>query len=222
MSPRGVRRLLAERYLNPKAQPFVARMEAGAVDQFQSEINLKLDRLTQSERKIATEVWEHRADYIKWPVKARLLWPGCVRTKYHRLPDRIKEAARSRGVPVDSRSNGPAVMSFLLAGGKRPTRSNRQGWHVDHIYDGKFPWPTRSRSLHAVKNGRHFTQAAGLVAVHPIAEALKDEHPHFAWLLRREAHLRFGYDPDGIFSEKIDEYGFGRQGNMKIPRGTTY
>ena len=43
-----------------------------------------------------------------------------------------------------------------------------------------------------------------------MSEALKDEYSHFAWLLRREAHLRFNYDPDGIFSEKIDEYGFGK------------
>jgi hypothetical protein len=187
------------------------------VDQFQSKINLKFNKLTASERKIATEVWEHKADYIKWPARARLLWSGCVRTRYHRLPDRIKEEARSRGVQVDSRSNGPAVMSFLLAGGKRPRRSNRQDWHIDHIYDGKFPWITRNRSLHAVKDGNHFTQAAGLAAVHPVAEALKDEYPHFAWLLRREAHLRFGYDPDGIFSEKTDEYGFGRRGKVEIP-----
>jgi hypothetical protein len=222
MSPRGIYGLLAERYLNPKAQSLVARMEIGVMDQFRSKINLEFNKLAPSERKIANEVWEYRADYIKWPVKARLLWPGCVRTKYHRLPDRIKEEARSRGVQVDSRSNGPAVMSFLLAGGERPRRSNRQGWHIDHIYDGKFPWPTRNRSLHAVKDGRHFTRAAGLVAIHPVAEALKDEYSHFAWLLRREARRRFGYDPDGIFSERIDEHGFGKQGNMKIPRGTTY
>jgi len=185
-------------------------METGVMDQFRSKIDLKFNVLTPSERKIATEVWGHRTDYIKWPVKARLLWPGRVRTRYHRVPERIKEEARSRGVQVDSRSNGPAVMSFLLAGGKRPRRSNGQGWHVDHIYDGKFPWATRNRSLHAVKDGRHFTQAAGLVAIHPIAEALKDEYPHFAWLLRREAHLRFGYDPDAVFSGKVGEYGFGK------------
>jgi hypothetical protein len=192
------------------------------MSQFPSIVDSEFRKLTASERKVATEVWEHRADYIKWPAKARLLWPGCVRTKYHRVPDRIKEEARSRGVQVDSRSNGPAIMSFLLAGGKRPKRSNNQGWHIDHIYDGKFPWITRSRSLHAVKNGNHFTQAAGLVAVHPIAVALKDEHCHFAWLLRREAHLRFNYDPDAVFSEKVDERGFGRQGHMRNPRGTTY
>lgn len=44
--------------------------------------------------------------------------------------------------------------------------------------------------------------------MHPIAEALKDEHFRFAWLLRREAFLRFGYDPDAVFSDNVDEYGF--------------
>ncbi|MDH5450082.1 MAG: hypothetical protein OEX77_04125 [Candidatus Bathyarchaeota archaeon] len=124
------------------------------------------------------------------------------------MPDRIKEEAKSKGIQVNTLSNGPAIMSFLLAGGERPTRSNGQGWHIDHIYDKNFPWITKQRSLHAVKNGRHFTQAAGLVAIHPIAEALKDEYFYFAWLLRREAFLRFNYDPDRVFSEKVDEYGF--------------
>jgi len=50
----------------------------------------------------------------------------------------------------------------------------------------------------------------GWSAVHPIAEALEDECFHFAWLLRREAFLRFGYDPDAVFSEKADEDGFGK------------
>jgi len=59
-----------------------------------------------------------------------------------------------------------------------------------------------------MQNGKHFTQSAGLVAIHPIAEALKDEYFYFSWLLRYEAFLRFNYDPDGVFSEKIDEHGF--------------
>ena len=48
----------------------------------------------------------------------------------------------------------------------------------------------------------------GLTATHPVAEALADEDFRFAWLLRREAFLRFGYDPDAVFSERIDERGF--------------
>jgi hypothetical protein len=178
------------------------------MSQFQSTIESALDKLSESERMIVSEVWGRRADYIRWPARARLLWPGCVRTKYHRIPDRVKEEARSKEIQVDSRSNGPAIMSFLLAGGERPMRSNRRGWHIDHIYDGKFPWLTRTRSLHAVKNGKHFTQSGGLVAIHPVAEALKDEYFHFAWRLRREAFLRFGYDPDMVFCEATDDYGF--------------
>jgi hypothetical protein len=54
-------------------------------------------------------------------------------------------------------------------------------------------------------------RARGLVAIHPIAEALKDEYSCFAWLLRREAYLRFGCDPDGVFCEAVDEYGFEKQ-----------
>ena len=175
---------------------------------FLSRVESEFKRLGASERKIISEVGERRADYIKWPAKARLLWPGCIRIKYHRIPDRIKEEATSKGIQIDSRSNGPAIMSFLLAGGKRPIRSNGQGWHIDHIYDKKFPWPTKGKSLHAVKDGKHFTQSAGLVAIHPIAEALKHEYFYVAWRLRHEAFLRFGYDPDGVFSEKVDEYGF--------------
>ena len=178
------------------------------MSQFDSTLDLEFNKLTASEKRIVSEVGEHKANYIKWPARARLLWPGCIRIKYHRISDRIKQEARSKGIQVDSRSNGPAIMSFLLAGGERPTRSNRQGWHIDHIYDGRFPWPTKGGSLHAVKDGNHFTQAAGLVAIHPVAEALKDEYFYVAWRLRHEAFQRFGYDPDGVFCEETDEYGF--------------
>jgi hypothetical protein len=70
---------------------------------------------------------------------------------------------------------------------------------VHHIYDGKFPAPDRPTTTHAVKDPQLFTQSAGLVAVHPIADALADEVAYFAWLLRREAFDRFRFDPDGVF-----------------------
>jgi hypothetical protein len=50
---------------------------------------------------------------------------------------------------------------------------------------------------------RYFTQSAGLVAIHPVADALADEFAVFAWRLRAEAFLRFGYDPEGAFSASI-------------------
>jgi hypothetical protein len=63
-------------------------------------------------------------------------------------------------------------------------------------------------SLQAVKQPRHFTQSAGLIAAHPIADALADECAAFAWRLRAEAFLRFGYDPEGAFASNQDDYGF--------------
>jgi len=47
-----------------------------------------------------------------------------------------------------------------------------------------------------------------LIATHPVADALCDEFPFFAWLLRAESFRRFGYDPDGVFSSQQDEFGF--------------
>ena len=70
---------------------------------------------------------------------------------------------------------------------------------------------------HVVKNGKHFTQSAGLLMTCPVAEALKDECFLSAWLLRYEAFLRFGYDPDAVFTEKTGECGFRGQRRTEIP-----
>lgn len=42
----------------------------------------------------------------------------------------------------------------------------------------------------------------------PIADALCDEFPFFAWLLRAESFRRFGDDPDGVFFATQDTHGF--------------
>jgi hypothetical protein len=116
---------------------------------------------------------------------------------------------KKAGITVDSRSNGPAVMAYRLAGGERPKRRDgKQCWNIHHLYDGRFPANDVGKTLHAVKDGKHFTQAAGLVAIHPIAHACAEEYFWFAWQLRREAFLRFGYDPDGVFSVRTDSMGF--------------
>lgn len=54
----------------------------------------------------------------------------------------------------------------------------------------------------------HFTQSAGLIAVHPVADALVDEFPFFAWLLRAKSYIRFGYDPDAAFTLRVNDFGF--------------
>lgn len=169
----------------------------------------KFDALTESEKKIIGEVWENKADFIRWPAEARLLLEGRIRDRYHEYPDEIKRELKQKGIARDSRSNGPAIMSFLLAGGERPRRTDSsKGWAIHHIYNGKFPFEEGGKTLHAVKDGNHFTQSAGLVAIHPIAHALADEYFYLVWLLRQESFLRFGYDPDRVLCKQINEYGF--------------
>jgi hypothetical protein len=93
--------------------------------------------------------------------------------------------ARARGVVLDTRPNGPAIAAFILAGGIRPERfGSSNAWSVHHLYSGKFPYIGPKTTTHAAKESGHFTQSAGLVAAHPIADALVDEFPFFAWLLR--------------------------------------
>lgn len=167
---------------------------------FKSILQKQLDELAASERKIVTYVWNHRKDYVKWPKRSLLLWRETTRTSYHKYPHSISVRLRSKGIALDQRSNGPAVMAYLYAGGERPLRSDgHQGWNIHHIYDGRFPFPGSTITLHAIKDGNHFTQSAGLVAIHPLADACADEYSWFAWKLRYESFGRFGYNPDGIF-----------------------
>lgn len=155
--------------------------------------------------------------FVRWPSKAILLWSGCdriapagERQRIHTFPNLIKAAAKAIKAPLDTRSNGPAIVAFLVAGGVRPSRfGSHNSWSVHHIYSGKFPYIGKSATLHATKDGFHFTQSAGLIAVHPIADGVCDEYPFFSWLLRAEAFRRFGYDPDGVFADlPKDRYGF--------------
>ena len=54
--------------------------------------------------------------------------------------------------------------------------------------------------MRAVMDPRHFTQSAGV----------------FAWRLRAEAFVRFGYDPEGTFSDTQDKLGFAGRGPVKV------
>jgi hypothetical protein len=164
----------------------------------------------ESHRRVLLEVNGNLSDFVKWPERAELLWQGCDRTvDYHKFPDTLKRLFKERKFAGDARSNGPAIAAFRVAGGCRPTRASGKGWHIHHTYDGKFPYPDgEEASLRARDTGHHFTQSARLVAVHPVADALADEIAIFAWRLRAESFVHFGYDPQGAFSGKPDEYGF--------------
>ena len=157
-------------------------------------------------QEIVDSVWKQRDYFVRWPAGSLLFKPGCVRIKgFHEYTVEQSEMIQAKGIEIDKRSNGPAIMAYKLAGGQRPKRHDgAHEWSVHHIYDGKFPWTPGSLTLHAVKHGDHFTEAAGLVAIHRVADALADEVPYFAWLLRAEANSRFGYDPDGVFRPKAD------------------
>jgi len=165
-------------------------------------------------QKVIGLVLDNMDEFVRFPEKPLLLWKGCVRKgdskEKHVFPGRLKEVLKKWKIKTDSRGNGPAINTFLFAGGQRPARNQpSRGWNIHHLYDGKITYHGREASLHAVKDGNHFTQSAGLVAVHPVADALCDEVPAFAWYLRGLSLKRFGYDPDGVYpGGRPDEFGF--------------
>ena len=171
---------------------------------------------SEAVRHVLHHVAGHLDDFVRWPTRAMLLWDGCDRVapegqerRYHRYPESVRQLAKSRRINLDTRPNGPAIAAFQLAGGIRPERfGSSNAWSIHHVYSGKFPYIDRPTTTHASKDCKHFTQSAGLVATHPVADALCDEFPFFAWLLRAESFRRFGYDPDGAFSPSQDKMGF--------------
>ena len=171
-------------------------------------------------RHILGYVHEHLNDFVHWPKTAVLLWKGCDRShKYHSYPDEVRRCARALNFKLDGRSNGPAILAFMVAGGARPDRfgTSSHKWSIHHLYFGQFPYigGEEGDTLHATKDGKHFTQSAGLIAVHPIADALCHEFPSFTWLLRFKSFKKFGYDPDGVFSKRQNQFGFAKGHNCK-------
>lgn len=152
---------------------------------------------------VADLVIESIDQFVEWPAAALLLWPGQLRQQYHNYPPEVLDVLAGASVQPNTLSNGPAICAYLVAGGERPELNGR-GWDIHHVYDGEFPLPGQEAPLHAAQHGEHFTQSAGLVAIHPIAHKLAHTIPYFEWHLRREALLRFGYDPDGVANNLVD------------------
>jgi hypothetical protein len=153
-------------------------------------------------------IWLNQHAYFKWPKKGLVLNSEWTRKRdpirddlYSYSPEMI-ESCNTAGVSVDGRSNGPAIVAYLLAGGSRPMREDPPtwGWSIHHIYDGKFPAPhQRGRVLNAVEVAEEFTNSRGLVAAHPVADFVATNSRLLAWLLRWEAFRRFKYDPNKTF-----------------------
>jgi hypothetical protein len=155
-------------------------------------------------RGVVDQVWANRSNFIRWPCEPLVFAEGCIRdgVRFHRYSNAQRERLRAAGIrSPDTMSNGPAVMAYRLAGGHRPTRESRQHvWSIHHVYDGQFTSPIATTpTVRAVAHPVYFTHSAGLVAIHPIADALADEFAYFAWLLRYEAFVRFQFDPDRVF-----------------------
>src|SRR5882724_202675 len=150
-----------------------------------------------TERAAIQSICADPAQFFQWPQVGVLLWPGCVRTQNdgeHNYPEEVMLYLGRLGLKSDTRTNGPAILSFLAAGGKRPNWGN-EGWPIHHIFDGT------DGSPHAIRDGNLFTHSAGLVAAHPIAHHLAHQSALLKWLLWREAFLRFGFDPIGVFKD---------------------
>lgn len=157
-------------------------------------------------------IWRQRETYFRWPSQKRNLceeyslnWTrhkdGRKKDCYD-YPQQLSDEIAQKGFRVDRRSNGPAIVSFLLAGGERPLRPfpSRWGWTIHHIYDGEHPRFPNGQVPHAVNDPKLFTDSRGLVAVHPFADYIAMREPLLAWLLRWEAFRRFQFDPMGVFN----------------------
>jgi len=151
-------------------------------------------------------LWQEKDCWFRWPKESALLkrgWtrhPDGSRTGCYRYDTELKRRLEQKNLKPDGRNNGPAILSFLMAGGERPV-SGGEGWPIHHIYDGQARIPnTQGRILHAVREGEHFTHAGGLVALHPAAHFVVHRSELLAWLLRWEAFRRFKYDPNNVFS----------------------
>ena len=155
----------------------------------------------------AMAIWGQRDAYIRWPRHQRLLLEGIVRhadgnnQHCYDYPPELEAEIRQAGLPIDRRNNGPAILAFQLAGGDRPRRPfpENWGWTIHHIYDGQHPHFNNTPVPHAKNNGKLFTEAAGLVAIHPLADYVATNVPLLAWLLRWEAFCRFDFDPMKVF-----------------------
>ena len=54
---------------------------------------------------------------------------------------------------------------------------SHNSWSVHRIYSGNFLISVESTHFMRLEEGLHFTQSAGLIAVHPIADGICDEYP---------------------------------------------
>jgi hypothetical protein len=120
-------------------------------------------------------------------------------------PERMLAARDARYDALVRQQEAPepwdyAVAAFKYTGGNFPASSGADAWRLVHLYEALTVFGAGNRD-EAARAARHFTQAAALVAVHPVVFHLKREHPCVVTVLQRVAFRRFHYDPTNQFAE---------------------
>ncbi len=138
-------------------------------------LTAEISVLPPEERDVLNVVSRNLTYFARWPQEPHVFIEGVTRPSnraYHTYDSATKLRFKARtNVQLDTRPNGPAIAAFIFAGGERPQRtSSTNAWSIHHIYNGKFPYVGRHTTLHAIKDGSHFSNSAGLVAVHPILD----------------------------------------------------
>jgi hypothetical protein len=90
----------------------------------------------------------------------------------------------------------PERFAFKFAGGWL-----QQDWFFKHLYDGSIALGSAKKRLNALKRGKHFTQTAGMAAIHPIVQELYEAYPCLRRTLQARSFASFGYDPEHFFSQ---------------------
>ena len=122
-----------------------------------------------------------------------------------RLLALVEEDGRVENKPW---SRNPAFTAFRYAGGHAPQTPQGEPWVLRLLYSGEQPFVGRTATLTCPEEGNHFTQTAGMVAVHPAIHQLWNTCPAVAHTLRARAFALFGYDPDGVLAEGHHDFGF--------------
>ena len=161
---------------------------------------------------------------IRFPKCAVLVWPRCTTNEYNRpgipddpdeLPDYVATWVGDLGLSGNPRltqmmeeagilEHPPAAalrdeVAFRVAGGVTPQTAQGQPWMLRHLYEGLHPFLGKEQTFDSMNDGDHFTQTAGLVAVHPILDYFW-QFGAVVKTARARAYVSFGYDPDRYFN----------------------
>jgi len=104
----------------------------------------------------------------------------------------------------------PRGSAFRCAGGNVPQAvPDADAWQLIHLYAAA-PAFDNGAAFDGTAQPKHYTQSAGLVAVHPVVYHLTGQFPCIVWTLRARSFMRFNHDPANYFAPQSqhDNCGF--------------